>query len=343
MQQQDIRNLSLSELQAYLEEHGHKPFRAKQIFTWVYRQGVCNFNSMTNLPGALRQLLAQDFSLNDAQQAEQYVSRDGTKKYLITLADGAQIETALIPTSKRMTLCVSSQVGCKFACGFCASGIGGFKRHLTTSEILNQILYVQRRIKDRGISHVVFMGVGEPLDNYDNVIKSVRIINSPEGLGIAARRITISTCGLVPRIRQLAEENLQFELSVSLHGYDEVSRCMLMPVSKKHALGELMAACRDYIKRTNRQITFEYILIKGLTCSEEAARSLGLLVKGMLCKLNLIPYNPVSEFDFLAPTKLDVLSFKTLLSAQGVHATVRQPRGKDIAAACGQLRRGKGN
>jgi len=328
----------LPDLQTYVRDKGQKSFRAVQIFEWIFHKGVEDFQAMTNLPVSLRQALGEDFCLKQAVGVEEYASRDGTKKFVMTLHDGEKIETALIPTDKRLTLCISSQVGCKFACRFCASGMAGYQRNLTTAEILDQILTVRRRVKDRSITHIVFMGVGEPLDNYDNVLKSIRAINAPEGLHIAARRITVSTCGIVPGIKRLAGEGLQIELSVSLHGHDEASRAELMPVSQRYPLKELMPACRDYIKLTKRQITFEYILIRNLTCSDEAVRHLGPLLKGLLCKLNLIPYNPVAECAYQPPTKLEVLTFKTALSRRGIHATVRQPRGKDIAAACGQLR-----
>ena len=339
MPRQAIQNFSFCDLAQFLNEAGEKPFRAGQIWEWIYQKGVRDFGAMTNLPAALRARLDSEFIIYEPKNIETLTSRDGTRKFLFELDDGERIESALIPTAKRNTLCVSSQAGCKFKCAFCASGMKGFKRQLSCAEILSQILYVKNHGHGQPLTHIVFMGVGEPLDNYDRVLGSIRTINFPQGLGIAARRITISTCGLIPQMKRLTEENLQIELSVSLHGYDDASRRQLMPVSRTYPIKELIKACRDYIKATNRQITFEYILIKDLTCTPDAARALGGLLKGMLCKMNLIPVNQVREFPYGPPSRRDAVSFRELLIRQGIHATIRAPRGQDIAAACGQLRR----
>ena len=244
----------------------------------------------------------------------------------------------MIPTQARATVCISTQAGCKFRCGFCASGLGGLSRHLSCAEIVAQVLYVKNNNPEHVLSHIVFMGIGEPLDNYDNVVKAIRIINSPYGINIAARRITISTCGLIPQIKKLSQEGIQVELAVSLHGSSNENRNILMPVNRKYPLSDLIAACKEYIKATHRQVTFEYILIKNVTCTEECAKELGYLLKGMICKMNLIPYNKVEEFSHEPPSKMEMLYFKKKLSEVGVHATIRMPRGRDVSAACGQLR-----
>ena len=338
MEKQDIRDISHQELRDHLVGAGEKDFRASQIFDWIYQKKAESFTEMTNLPSALRESLAENFLFEKPLLLNEYTSRDGTVKFLFQMKDGERIETVVIPAKGRVTVCVSSQAGCKFACGFCASGIGGFKRNLTAGEIVNQILYAKNRYEAQKISHIVFMGIGEPLDNYENVLKAVRLINSPKGLRLAARHITISTCGLVPQIQQLAREKIQLELSVSLHGFSDESRKMLMPVGRKYPLKDLIKACRDYIAATKRQVTFEYILIQGLTCTEKAALDLSRLLKGMICKLNLIPYNKVSEFNLEPPTKMEVLLFRKRLAELRIHSTIRIPRGQEVNAACGQLR-----
>lgn len=338
MGQEDIRNLSFEELNAYLVSVNEKPFRVKQIFEWLYKRQARSFDEMKNLPPALRQRLAADFGLFSPPVPHRDVSRDQTTKFLFTLADKEKIESVLIPTPSRRSVCLSTQAGCKFGCRFCASGLGGWKRNLSCAEILDQILYIQRNCGGTPLSHVVFMGTGEPLDNYDNLIKAIRIINSPLGLNIAARRITISTCGVIPKIEQLAQEGLQIELAVSLHGFDNESRNLLMPVNRKYPLQDLIEVCEVYSRKTNRQITFEYILIQGMTCSDRAAKELGQLLKGMLCKMNLIPYNRVVEFTYEPPSRQKILAFRKQLEGYGIHATVRAPRGGDVSAACGQLR-----
>jgi len=334
----DIFDLSYKELMVYLESIGEASFRAAQIFEWIYQKQVQQFDQMSNLSFGLRAQMSKDFTFLKPAVLHKSISSDGTMKVLFELHDKEKVETVLIPTSTRATLCVSTQAGCKFGCVFCASGIGGWKRNLSCAEILSQILYMKRVACERRLSHIVFMGVGEPLDNYDNLIKAIRNINSPKGINIAARRITVSTCGLVPKIKKLAEEGLQIELAVSLHGSSNESRDCLMPVNKKYPVNDLIVACREYNKSTKRQITFEYILIKDVTCSEKAAKELGRLLKGLLCKVNLIPYNSVSEFDYEPPSRNKMFAFKNQLQRSGVHATIRTPRGKDVSAACGQLR-----
>lgn len=337
---QDIRDLTHDELARYLESVGEKPFRATQIFEWIYKNGALSFGQMKNLSASLRRTLSEDFELRPPVVAKKQIAKDGTTKFLFDLHDHEKIETVLIPTAARTTVCVSTQAGCKFGCKFCASGIGGWRRNLTTAEILTQIVHVKEEAgkHKKPLSHIVCMGTGESFDNYENLLKALRIINDERGINIGARRITVSTVGLVPKITRFAKENFQIELAISLHGYNDESRNKLMPVNKKYPFTELMNTCREYIKMTRRQITFEYILIKDVTCTEEAARELAKNLKGMICKLNLIPYNPVAEFPHQPPTREDMQAFQQRLKALGIHATLRTPRGRDVAAACGQLR-----
>ena len=336
----DIRNLSLEELVAYFESIGEKAFRATQVFEWIYKKGAWSFEAMHNLPKPIQEKLAHEFELKPNTIAEKKVSQEGTTKFLFDLHDKEKIESVLIPTATRTTACISTQAGCKFGCKFCASGIGGWSRNLTCAEIVTQVLHVREESlkHKRPLTNIVFMGTGEPLDNFDNLFKAIRLINSPKGIGIGARHITISTVGLVPRIKELAKQNLQIELAISLHGYDNQSRNVLMPVNRKYPFDELIEACREYGKDTKRQITFEYILIEDVTCTEEAVLALKKAFKGIICKMNLIPYNPVSEFDHKTPSREEMFAFRNRLEEFGIHATIRTPRGKDVNAACGQLR-----
>jgi len=344
---EDIHNLSVEELAEYFVSIGEKPFRSVQVAEWLYQKNVWDFDGMKNLPQALKQRLAQDFILKSNVITTKEVSTEGTTKFLFDLEDigspGGQreaVESVLIPTATRTTACISTQAGCKFGCKFCASGIGGWSRNLTCAEIITQVLHVKEEAlkHKRPLSNIVFMGTGEPLDNFDNLFKAIKIINSPQCIGIGARHITISTVGLVPKIKEIAQQNLQIELAISLHGYDNASRNVLMPVNRKYPFDELIAACREYARETKRQITFEYILIQGVTCTDNAVAALKKAFKGIICKMNLIPYNPVSEFDHKTPTKEEMTRFRDNLEREGIHATIRTPRGKDVNAACGQLR-----
>lgn len=337
-EKQDIRNLSLEDLKIILEKLGQKPFHARQIFSWIYKKGIEDFDLMSDLSFELRRALKENLYFTKLVAEEIKKSQDGTEKFLFKLEDGSLIESALIPAKNRSTICISSQVGCKFSCKFCASGLGGFKRNLNIAEIASQVLFIKKYSQDKKITHIVFMGTGEPLDNYENVLKAMRIFNSPDGLNIAARRITISTSGIIPGIKKLAQENLQIELSVSLHAADNKTRNLLMPINKKYPLQELINELRINFKKTGRQITFEYILIHNLNCDLESAKRLGSILKGFDFKLNLIPYNKIEEFGFEPPTKLEVLFFQNELTKKGIRSTLRMPRGRDINAACGQLR-----
>ncbi|MBF0483806.1 MAG: 23S rRNA (adenine(2503)-C(2))-methyltransferase RlmN [Candidatus Omnitrophica bacterium] len=337
MKKIDIKNLSSEELQEFLLSNGLPKFRAEQIRTWIFQKAELNLDKMVNLPLPLRKLLDQHFIFWSLKLCSTKISKDKTIKNLFELSDGELIETVLIPADGRNTVCVSTQAGCKFGCKFCASGLKGWKRNLTAGEICEQILLIQKEAGVR-VTHVVFMGVGEPFDNYENVIKAVRAINAKDGMGIAARRITISTCGVVPGIERFAGEGLQVELAISLHASNDKLRDEFMPINKKYPLKELIKCCGQYVKKTDRQITFEYILIKDITCTENAARELGVLLRGLLCKLNLIVYNPVQEFAFKSVGKSDITQFQKWLKAEGLHSTVRASRGTDVSAACGQLR-----
>jgi len=340
MSKQEILNLSQSQLAQYIKSIGEQSFRSEQIFEWIYQKGVWSFDGMQNLPRKLRDQLSAKFILGPLEIDKKEVSEDGTTKFLFDLNDHEKIETVLIPTKTRTTACLSTQVGCKFACKFCASGVGGWRRNLSTSEIIAQVLHVKKEAlkHKKPLSHIVYMGVGEPLDNFSNLMKSIRIINDKKAINIGARRITVSTCGVIPNILKLGQEGIQMELAISLHGFDNESRNILMPVNKKYPFDDLIDACRDYQKSYRRQITFEYILIKDVTCSQKAIKSLKKAFKGLICKMNLMPYNPVLEFDFKAPGHQDLLRFRDRLKNSGIHATIRAPRGEDINSACGQLR-----
>jgi 23S rRNA (adenine2503-C2)-methyltransferase len=334
----DIKELSLEELKKYFKDSGEPEFHAAQVFSWIYKRGVTDFSRMSDLPLALRKGLGEKFSLLNLELIKASRSIDGTEKFLLRLKDGGLIEAVSIPFDKRVTACISSQLGCKFACSFCASGLSGFKRNLTSAEILEEVCYVKNNSAREELTHIVFMGTGEPLDNYDNLIKAIRIINSPEAFNIGARRITISTAGVIPGIKRLSAEGLQVELSVSLHAADEATRSKLMPINKKYPLKELIKSCAEYIDKTNRQVTFEYILIKGVNSDLQKAQKLSKILTGLNCKVNLIPSNPIEELKVEPPNKLEALIFRDYLVKQGINVTVRRERGRDINAACGQLR-----
>ncbi|MFA5096328.1 MAG: 23S rRNA (adenine(2503)-C(2))-methyltransferase RlmN [Candidatus Omnitrophota bacterium] len=336
---QDIKELTLQELEGKLVTFGAKPYHARQIFSWIYKKAVLDFGLMSDLPQGLREELKENFSVTGAQIVKKALAGDGTQKLLFKLQDGNFVEAVIIPAEGRVTGCVSTQVGCKFGCRFCASGITGYKRDLSASEMLDEALQLKKGALPLKLTHLVFMGTGEPLDNYAEVLKAVKIINSPSGFNIGARRITISTSGLIPGIRRLASEGLQVELAVSLHAPNDALRSALMPVNKKYPLKELIRACKEYSAGTNRQVTFEYALIKGLNADLEKAKELSALLAGWkLAKVNLIPANPVKELKIEPPERREILAFKLYLEKQGVNVTLRRSRGEDIHAACGQLR-----
>ncbi|NLN17041.1 MAG: 23S rRNA (adenine(2503)-C(2))-methyltransferase RlmN [Firmicutes bacterium] len=325
---------AMQELMSTLKE---PPFRAKQVMQWIYQRGRFDFQQMGNLPKTLRDKLDGAASIVLPRITARRLSQDGTQKYLLELADGATIETVLIPEGSRRTLCVSSQVGCAMDCRFCATGAQGFERNLTVGEMVGQVLAVQKDSQEK-ITNIVLMGMGEPLANYEQVMGAVRLWNDPLGLGIAARRLTISTCGLVPGIRRLSREGLQVVLAVSLHAPNDDLRNHIMPINRRYNLTQLMEACREYVEATNRRITFEYALMQGFNDSPEHARQLAQLIKGILCHVNLIPLNPVDGHGWTSPTKRQVLLFQEELARHNIEATVRAARGADIEAACGQLK-----
>jgi len=336
---QDIKELTIEELEGILGDWGYPKFHAQQIFSWIYQNPIREFAQMSDLPLDLRKKLKEDFYLFGFKLLKKLKSEDKTEKFLFQLKDDNLIEAVTIPAEKRITGCISTQVGCKFRCNFCASGLLGFKRNLTSGEMLEEILWLKNESLNKKLTHLVFMGIGEPLDNYDNVIKAIRLINSSLGLNIGARRITISTCGIISGIKRLSQEDLQIELSISLHAVDDAIRSRIMPVNKVYPLKNLLEACRGYIKKTNRQITFEYLLIKGINSDLPNAQKLVTILADLkLYKVNLIPANTIKECRVESPERREVLRFRDYLLKQGLNVTLRRARGEDIDAACGQLR-----
>ena len=334
----NIKDYSLDELKEELKEIGEKPFRAEQIYKWIYENRVSSFDEMTNLSLELREKLKQNYEIKEFKIITKQESSDGTKKYLFDLLDGNAIETVLMQYHHGYSICVSSQVGCKMGCKFCASTGIPFIRNLTSGEIIEQIMAVERDTGVR-ISNIVFMGIGEPLDNYDNVVKAIRNINNPKGLNIGARHISISTSGLVPKIYKLAEENIQCTLSISLHATTDEQRSKMMPVNNTYNIEELLKACKDYIEKTHRRISFEYALAKENNDNLEDAKRLVKLLKGMLCHVNLIPINKIENGEFTKSSNENIIKFRDYLNEHGIVATIRRELGSDIDAACGQLRR----
>lgn len=334
----NIKNYHLEELKNELKEMGEKPFRAEQIFQWLYQEKVETFEEMTNLSIALREKLKEKYTMCNFNILKKQESKDGTIKYLFDVLDGNAIETVLMRYHHGNSICVSSQIGCKMGCKFCASTGINFIRNLTTGEIVEQIIKVEQDTGER-ISNVVFMGIGEPLDNYENVVNAIRLINHPKGLNIGARHISISTSGLVPKIYQLAEENIQCTLSISLHATNNEKRSSMMPVNQTYPIEELLQACTDYIAKTNRRISFEYALAKDNNDNLEDAKELVKLLKGMLCHVNLITINKIENGQFDKSSNENIMRFRDYLNDHGIVATIRRELGSDIDAACGQLRR----
>lgn len=337
----NIKDYNLDELKEEMISIGEKSYRAEQIFKWIYVENVTNFNEMTNLSLELREKLTENYTLGIYKIIKKQESSDGTKKYLFDVLDGNAIETVLMQYKHGYSICVSSQVGCKMGCKFCASTGIAFIRSLTSGEIAEQILAVER---DTGIkiSNVVFMGIGEPLDNFENVIKAIKTINNPKGLNIGARHISISTCGLVPKIYEIADMDLQCTLSISLHATTNEKRSKMMPINNKYNIEELMKACKYYIEKTNKRISFEYALAKDNNDNLDDAKALVKLLKGILCHVNLIPINKIENGQFDTSTNENVIKFRDYLNERGIVATIRRELGDDIEAACGQLRRKEG-
>lgn len=337
MNKVDLKSLSFSQLENFLKELSEPSFRAKQVFSWLYR-GVTDFDKMSNLSKPFRESLNQKAVITVPEIKRKLVSEiDGTVKYLFSLSDGEFVETVVIKYNHGYSVCISSQVGCKMGCFFCASTIGGFVRNLTASEIIDQIIFAQKDLSVR-ISNVVIMGIGEPLDNFENILKFLENVTHKDGLNIGARHISLSTCGLVDKIKALADKKTQITLSVSLHAPNDEIRSKIMPVNLRYNMDELLEACRYYIDKTGRRISFEYTLIKGVNDSADYARELSKKLKGMLCHINLINVNTVSERSFKKGTRKDVQNFLNILLEEKLNATVRRVLGADINASCGQLR-----
>lgn len=334
----DLKDFEYSELEQYLKSIGEKKFRTEQIFSWLHK-GAESYDEMTNLSKATREKLLKETYVSTLKIREKYVSKlDGTVKYLFELPDGNCIESVVMRYHHGLTICISSQVGCRMGCRFCASTIGGLYRSLTAGEILNQVIFAQKDIGER-ISNIVMMGIGEPLDNFENVIKFLHNVNHEKGLNIGYRHISLSTCGIAPMIYRLAEENLPITLTISLHAPNDKIRDTIMPVNHKYKIAELLSACKCYAKTTGRRISFEYSLIHGVNDSEENAKELAELVGDMHSHINLIPVNKVEERDFHKGSKEDIRLFQEKLTSLGINATVRRELGADISASCGQLRK----
>ncbi len=332
----DLKSLTPSELEGFVAQIKEPKFRAKQIFKWLYR-GVTSFDEMTDLSKVLRGKLEKESYINVLEIEQKQVAKDGTIKYLFKLMDGKLIESVLMEYHHGNTICISSQVGCAMGCKFCATGLGGRERNMTPSEIIDQIIFAQ---KDSGkpINNIVMMGMGEPLDNYENVLKFLEIVNAEDGLNIGMRHISLSTCGVCDKIDALAEKKLGLTLSVSLHAFSDEMRTQIMPINKKYNIKRLMQSCKNYIEKTGRRISFEYALIDGQNDSEENAQQLAKLLKGFLCHVNLIPINEVDGTNFKKSSKQRVYKFQEILVKNGINATIRRTLGGDIDASCGQLK-----
>ena len=335
----NIKNYDLDKLKEELKLIGEKPFRAEQIFKWLYQDKVTSFGEMTNLSLDLRKKLEENYSMGLFKIEKKLESVDGTKKYLFDVQDdkGNLIESVLMQYHHGYTICVSSQIGCKMGCKFCASTGIPFSRDLEAGEIVEQLLAIER---DTGIkiSNIVFMGIGEPLDNYDNVMKFIRIINDPKGINIGIRHITLSTCGLVPKIKDFTKEEFGVNLAISLHAPTDEIRNKIMPINKVYNIKSIIDAIKEYIKVTNRRVTFEYILLKDINDSKEDAKKLAELLKGINCYVNLIPYNETSNFEYKTSNKVTINEFYDILKKSKINVTIRREFGSKVSAACGQLR-----
>lgn len=339
MKKIDLKSMLLTELEEFLKQIGEPGFRAKQVFGWLHEKKVRSFDEMTNLSKSLRDKLSSQCRIPCVAVKRKLVSKlDGTTKYLYGLEDGESVETVLMKYKHGNSLCVSSQVGCKMGCEFCASTKAGFVRNLSASEILDQVYETERDLGLR-VSHIVMMGIGEPLDNFENVVRFLELINSPLGANISMRNISLSTCGLAERIDELAQYDFGLTLSISLHAAEDGKRSEMMPVNRRYPIQRLLQSCKNYSKITKRRISFEYALIKGKNDSTADAARLAEQLKGQLCHVNLIPVNEVKETSFVKTERENVYRFQNELIKRGINATVRRTLGSDINAACGQLRR----
>lgn len=332
----DLRDLSQEEIALWLEGEGEKPYRAAQIVGWLFDKKVRNTEEMSNLSLSLRTRLASSFSLNNLTVMDTQVSRDGTIKYLYGLADGKNVESVLIPDGPRLTLCVSTQVGCKLGCTFCRTGDAGFIRNLLPHEILGQVIETERLSENR-ITNLVLMGMGEPLDNYENVVKSLNLLHDPGGMRYANRKVTLSTAGMVSGIRRLAKEGVKTNLAISLNATTDSVRSKIMPINRKFPIADLLDACRSYPLPRGRRITFEYVMLDGINDSPEDAKRLAGLVRGIPCKINLIPFNRYTESPYRPSPPARVEQFQKILVEKHLSTFIRKSKGGDILAACGQL------
>lgn len=335
----DIKSLNLVELKKEMERIGEKAFRAKQIYDWMHVKLVSSISEMNNLSKDLRDKLTNEYSFTTVHLVREQISKeDGTRKYLFELSDGHIIESVLMKYKHGNSVCISSQVGCRMGCSFCASTIDGLARSLNPSEMLEQI-YAITRITGERVSNVVVMGSGEPFDNYDNLLKFIELLSDENGLNISQRNITVSTCGLVPKIYELADEKLQITLAISLHASNDKKRKALMPIANAYTMDELLKACEYYFEKTKRRISFEYSLVAGVNDSKEEADELSKKIKNLNCHVNLIPVNPIAERDYKNPDMNAIKAFKYKLEKNGINVTIRREMGQDIDGACGQLRR----
>ena len=335
----DLMSMTLPELAELVSSLGEKPYRAGQIYGWIHKKNVLSFDEMSNIPLPLRQRLSESTLFSPPRiRARQISGIDGTRKYLFEYADGECVESVFMEYHHGHTVCISSQVGCRMGCRFCASTLLGLTRNLTAGEMLGQIYMISRDAGCR-ISNVVVMGTGEPLDNYDSLVRFIRMLTDEDGLHISERNVTVSTCGLVPQILKLKEEKLMINLALSLHAPNDPLRRSLMPVANRYPLAEVMQAMRSYYEEGRRRLTFEYSLIRGVNDTDECVRELAVLLKGMNCLLNLIPVNPVRETKYWKTGRADVEGFKKKLENHGIHVTIRREMGRDIDGACGQLRK----
>ncbi len=335
----DCKSMLPEELKVLAEQLGEKPFRAAQLFGWMHEKNVRSYDEMTNLPASFRKKLETKYPLTVLDCVEMQVSKlDGTRKFLFRLEDGNVVESVWMEYHHGNSVCISTQVGCKMGCRFCASTLGGWVRDLKPSEMLEQIYQIQRIMNDR-VSNIVLMGTGEPMDNYDAVVRFIRLVSHEKGLNISQRNITVSTCGIVPRIRQFADEGLNVTLALSLHAPNDEKRRELMPIANRYSLEEVLAACRYYFDRTGRRLTFEYSLVGGKNDSEEDARQLAGLLKGLNCHVNLIPVNPIKERNYVQSGQKVIEAFKNKLEKYKINVTIRREMGRDIDGACGQLRK----
>ena len=339
MGKKDIASYSFEELQEEMLAIGEKGFRSRQIYSWIHEKLVDDFEEMTNLSKTLRQKLEAAYEIRRVEMEKRQISKiDGTNKFLFCLKDGNMVESVLMKYKHGNSVCISSQVGCRMGCRFCASTLDGLERNLTPSEMLRQVYQIQKITGER-VSNIVIMGTGEPLDNYDNFLKVIHMVSDEHGLNISQRNITASTCGIVPNIRRLAEEKLQITLALSLHGSNQEKRRSLMPVANKYELQEVLEACDYYFEKTGRRITFEYSLVHGVNDTPEDAKELMGILKDRNCHLNLIPVNPIKERNYEKPDKKSAENFKNKLEKNGINVTIRREMGSDIDGACGQLRR----